>query len=130
TTDREWTLDLVGNPDLDPAYGARLRLLAGSDARIRLRGPMPPDGQGPMWDSLDLLVVPSLWWENSPLTVLEAMAAGVPVVASRTGGVPEILPESAGLLVPPGDVGALRTALQRAIDGLLLAGPLDALAVK
>jgi len=74
--------------------------------------------------------VPSLWWENSPLTVLEALAAGVPVVASRTGGVPEVVPEGAGLLVPPGDVGALRTALQRAIDGLLLAGPLDALAVK
>ena len=129
-TGPDWTLDLFGNADLDPDYGARLRALARENTRIRFRGPVPPDEQERMWDSLDLLVVPSLWWENSPLTVLEALAAGVPVVASRTGGVPEVVPEGAGLLVPPGDVGALRTALQRVIDGLLLAGPLDALAVK
>ena len=128
--DREWALDLVGKLDLDPNYGARLRALAGGDARITLRGPVPPDGQVPWWDSLDVLVVPSLWWENSPLTVLEAMAAGIPVVASRTGGVPEILPEGAGVLVPPGDVGALRAVLESILQGRLFGGPLDALPVK
>jgi glycosyltransferase involved in cell wall biosynthesis len=71
-----------------------------------------------------------LWWENSPLAVLEALAAGVPVVASRTGGVPEVLPETAGLLVPPGDVGALRAALGAVLDGRSLAGPLAALPLK
>ena len=128
--DQEWTLDLFGNADLDPDYGTRLRALARGNPRIRLRGPIPPDEQDQMWDSLDLLVVPSLWWENSPLTVLESLAAGVPVVASRTGGVPEVIPEGAGLLLPAGDVGALRNALQGVLDGALLAGPLDALPVK
>jgi glycosyltransferase involved in cell wall biosynthesis len=126
----EWTLDLAGNADLDPDYGARLRTLARGDARIRFLGPIPPDEQHRLWDSFDVLVVPSLWWENSPLTVLEARAAGVPVVASRTGGVPEVLPEGSGVLVPPGDVAALRTALEGVRDGRLLAGPLDALPVK
>jgi glycosyltransferase involved in cell wall biosynthesis len=126
----DWTLDLVGNTDLDPAYGARLRALAGRDPRIRFRGAIGPEAQGPLWESLDALVVPSLWWENSPLAVLEALSAGVAVVASRTGGVPEVLPEAAGVLVPPGDLGALRTALEGLIEGRLLAGALEALPLK
>src|SRR6185436_10657317 len=119
-----------GNADLDPDYGARLRALARENTRVRFRGPVPPDEQERMWDSLDLLVVPSLWWENSPLTVLEALAAGVPVVASRTGGVPEVVPEGAGILVPPGDVEALRAALDGAIAGRLLAEAFAALPLK
>lgn len=60
---------------------------------------------------LDMLVVPSLT-EGSPLVVLEAMAAGVPVVASDVGGIPDqIRHEREGLLVPPGDPKALEDAL-------------------
>jgi glycosyltransferase involved in cell wall biosynthesis len=126
----DWTLELVGNPAIDPAYSARLRVLADGDPRICFRGTVPPDQQGQIWDSLDVLVLPSLWWENSPLTLLEALAAGVPVIASRTGGVPEILPEAAGLLVPPGDVSALRAALEGVIEGRHLAEALDPLPLK
>jgi glycosyltransferase involved in cell wall biosynthesis len=126
----DWTLDLFGNADLDPAYGARLRALAAGDPRIRFRGPVAPDGQRRLWDSLDALVVPSLWWENSPLAVLEALAAGIAVVASRTGGVPEVLPEAVGTFVPPGDVAALRAALEGLIEGRLLAGALAPLPLK
>jgi glycosyltransferase involved in cell wall biosynthesis len=57
--------------------------------------------------------------EGAPLSVLEAMAAGVPVVASAVGGVPEIVGD-AGLLVPPEDPDALAAA----IDRLLADGPL------
>jgi glycosyltransferase involved in cell wall biosynthesis len=127
---REWTFDLFGNTDLDPEYGARLHALARGNPRIRFRGPVPPDEQDRMWDAIDVLVVPSLWWENSPLTVLEALAAGLPVVASRTGGVPEVIPEGAGLLVPPGDAPALRGALEGVLDGRVLGGPLDAFPIK
>ncbi len=126
----EWTLDVAGHPSLDAAYSARLRALARGDRRVRFRGLVPPEGMPALLSQLDLLVLPSLWWENSPLTVLEALAAGLPVVASRTGGVPEILPEGAGLLVPPGDASALREALAGAIEGRLLAEPAPALPVK
>ncbi len=127
---QDWSLDIVGNPALDPDYTTRLRALAGDDPRIRFRGAIPPTAQKGFWDSVDLLVLPSLWWENSPLTVLEALAAGIPVIASRTGGVAEVIPEGAGALVPPGDVAALRAAVLDVLEGRVLDGPLDALTIK
>ncbi len=54
------------------------------------------------------MLVPSLWCENAPLAVIEAAAYGLSVVASRIGGIPELVREGrTGLLFPPGDAGAL-----------------------
>lgn len=68
--------------------------------------------------AMDLFVLPSLM-ENQPLVLLEAMAAGVPVVATRVGGVGEIIEDSReGLLVRPGDSVALAETILRALgDG-------------
>jgi glycosyltransferase involved in cell wall biosynthesis len=55
-------------------------------------------------------VLPSLW-ENAPHVLLEAMACGLPVVATDVGGVAEIVGEDAGVLVPPGDPAALAEAI-------------------
>jgi glycosyltransferase involved in cell wall biosynthesis len=62
--------------------------------------------------SLDVLVHPSLA-EGTPNSIVEAMSFGVPVIASAVGGIPEVLAEDAGLLVPPGDEVALAEAMQR-----------------
>ena len=62
---------------------------------------------------LDLFVLPSLW-EGLPIALLEAMAAGKAVVATRVGGVPEVVVNGVtGLLVPPRDPGALADAVVR-----------------
>lgn len=65
--------------------------------------------------AMDVLALASLW-EGMPLSVLEAMAAGLAVVATRTGGIPEVVVEGeTGLLVPPGDPAALAGALREVL---------------
>lgn len=62
--------------------------------------------------SLDVLVHPS-WSEGTPNTIIEAMSSGLPVIASAVGGIPDLLSQESGILVPPGDVPALTRAMQR-----------------
>ena len=58
-------------------------------------------------------MAPSSWFENQPLSVLESMAAGKPVVASRLGGLVEIIRDGGtGILVPPDDPAALAAAIE------------------
>jgi len=67
--------------------------------------------------SLDLLVLPSLFGEGLPMVVLEAMSAGLPVVASAVSGVPEAVRDGVeGLLVQPGDPAALASAIGRFVS--------------
>ena len=72
---------------------------------------------------VDVLVVPSLWHENSPLALLHAQAAGCPVVGSGVSGISELIHDGVnGLLFAPGDAKALARALTRlAMDRSLLA---------
>ena len=73
--------------------------------------------------SVRCLVFPSLWFEGEPMIVVEALAAGTPVLASSVGGIPELLGYgSAGWLTAPGDVDAWRRSLQ----DLLNDGDIDA----
>lgn len=72
--------------------------------------------------SASVAVVPARWAEAFGLTVVEGMAAGVPVVASRVGGIPELVEDGrTGLLVEPGDAAALSRAIRRLLDAPALA---------
>jgi glycosyltransferase involved in cell wall biosynthesis len=63
------------------------------------------------------LILPSISYEGAPRSIPEAYAAGVPVIASRFGGIPELVQESnSGVLVPAGDIEALRLAVSRLLD--------------
>jgi glycosyltransferase involved in cell wall biosynthesis len=77
----------------------------------------------------DVVVVPSRW-EGQPLIVQEALTAGRPVVASRTGGIPEVTGEDAVLLVPQGDPAALAAAVASVLDDPGLAAKLAAAAAQ
>jgi glycosyltransferase involved in cell wall biosynthesis len=67
---------------------------------------------------MDLFVLPSLFGEGLPMAVLEAMAAGVPVVATRASGVPEAIRDGRdGVLATPGDAADLARAMDEIIDG-------------
>ena len=65
--------------------------------------------------SADLLVVPSRWAEPSGLTAVEGLATGLPVIASRVGGLPDVV-GSAGVLVEPDDPTALAEAIAALAD--------------
>jgi glycosyltransferase involved in cell wall biosynthesis len=81
---------------------------------VAYRGTLQPHEVAARISTYDALVLPTLWkHEGYPGVVLEAYAAGLPVVASRIGGIPEILDEHVGVLVDPGDVGGLRRAMTR-----------------
>ena len=79
--------------------------------------------------SASVAAVPSLWAEAFGLSVVEAMAAGVPLVASAIGGIPELVEDGVtGLLVPPGDPAALAAAIRQLLDDSALRARLSAAA--
>lgn len=86
----------------------------GLDDRVELLGPIPPDEVGAFHRSIDVLAVPSVptpgWTEQFGRVAVEAMAAGVPVVASDAGALPDVV-GGAGIIVPAGDAAALSEAL-------------------
>ena len=95
-------------------YAGHLRRLAAGAKHVRFRGPYAPEDVPALLAQADVLVVPSIWYENSPLTLHEARIAGVPVIASRHGGLLELVEhEVDGLLFEPGSASALRTELAR-----------------
>jgi glycosyltransferase involved in cell wall biosynthesis len=68
-------------------------------------------------DEIDILIVPSIWAEPLPRTILEAYAAGVPVIGANSGGIPDLIGiDNIEWLFPPGDAGALAAAMRTAIQ--------------
>lgn len=81
--------------------------------RVRFLGPLPRDRVLALLASADAVLLSSSW-ENFPHVLVEALAVGTPVIATRVGGIPEIVEDGVnGLLVPPGDVTALAGAIDR-----------------
>ena len=87
--ERDFEAELFGDIEAKPEYIGRLNRAL--DSRIRLKGKAAPDEIPRILSSFDVLVVPSIWWENSPLVIHEAFAAGVPVVCSDIGGMSELV---------------------------------------
>lgn len=110
------TLDLFGACvpyHGDDSYRAQLEPLLRTP-HVTLHGWQPEAAMPGHYAALDVVVVPSVWPENSPLVIHEALLAGVPVAASNIGGIPELIRHGEnGLLVIPGSVESLHTALQR-----------------
>jgi glycosyltransferase involved in cell wall biosynthesis len=112
--------------------GLRLLLIGDGPDRPRLEGDAPPGvtflGQRPpayvksAMLGARAVVVPSLCYEMGPLTALQGLASGLPIVLSKIGGMPELLgcEAAAGWLVPPGDVLLLARALNALTDDAIV----------
>lgn len=107
-------LKIYGKTDLYPKYFEKLLQLADADNRIRFCGTFKNEQIGKIFANLDVLAVPSIWYENTPLVIYSAQAAGCPVIASNFGGMTEVVEhEGNGLLFEAGDVSGLARTIER-----------------
>ncbi|HUU42469.1 MAG TPA: glycosyltransferase family 4 protein [Planctomycetota bacterium] len=115
---RRFTLDLVG--DGDAPYVAELRELTrtlGLDDAVRFLGAVDRDRLMRLYDRYDMSLVPSVCHEGGPLTLVESLARGVPVVASDRGGPRSLLTHGVdGLLVEPESAEALAAGVRQLAD--------------
>jgi glycosyltransferase involved in cell wall biosynthesis len=109
---------IYGDAGRFPEYTAQLKALIGDDSRITFAGLYRgPAEQAQVLRNLDVLVVPSIWYENSPNVILEAYAHRTPVIAADWGGMAEMVePGRGGLKYPPGDSAALAALLARLLN--------------
>jgi glycosyltransferase involved in cell wall biosynthesis len=112
----------VGDGDLRNDLKSRAEQL-GLGARIHFAGARRDLGN--ILGAVDMFVMPSLW-EGLPLSLVLAMGAGLPVVASRVAGIPEVVQDNVtGLLVDPGNTPQLAEALVRVLEDEALRGRLS-----
>jgi glycosyltransferase involved in cell wall biosynthesis len=110
--ERNWHLSCVGS-ERDPAVGRRLREQVRQLAlteQVAFEGEADAAAIARHYDAADLFVLPTRY-EGYGMAVAEALARGLPVVSTTTGAIPEIVPEHAGVLVPPDDASALTAVL-------------------
>ncbi|MCZ7570995.1 MAG: glycosyltransferase [Ardenticatenaceae bacterium] len=106
------SLRVWGRGRLEDPYLGHLRTAGAADPRVTLAGPFAPKERTAILSDLDMLVVPSLFHETYSFITREALAAGVPVLATAVGALPEVIADGVnGWLVPPGDVTALAARL-------------------
>ena len=110
TTDAALRLHVAGT---GPAVDA-CKALAQGDDRIRFYGFVAGELRRSLIENADCLVLPSLWPDNYPVSIQEAFQSGPVVIASRIGGIPEMVRDGVnGLLVEPGDERAIAAAIER-----------------
>ena len=103
---------LFGDPATFPDYVAQLRQAA-EGLPVRFMGRFEREATASIYAQMDVLVVPSLWLENSPLVIHEAFMTGVPVVGARIGGIADLIADGVnGLLYTPDAPAELARALR------------------
>lgn len=108
-----WIQNLMtDDPALSYEHAVRAELeQLTQQGRVHFLGKVGAGDMPAVYGASDVVVIPSVWGDPFPLVALEALASGCPVVASNTGGLPESVNATNGLLVPPGDEHALQDAL-------------------
>jgi glycosyltransferase involved in cell wall biosynthesis len=115
---RAWRLIIVGPTGLDPGALAALQAAireTGLEERIALAGPASPGDIARLYAAADLMVSASLY-EGYGMALAEALARGLPIVATTGGAAAETVPDAAAIKVAPGDEAALTAAIARVLD--------------
>ena len=126
--DLDWNLLCIGSLKRDPPTARSVRRMisaAGLERRVTLAGEWPPQSVTYAYRAADAFVLPS-FHEGYGMVFAEAMAYGLPLIATTAGAIPETVSRKAALFVPPGDSPALARALRRVIAEPALAARLAA----
>lgn len=104
-------LNIYGDLSIQPEYSYPLKEMT-KNPDIHFRGRFENAKIADILSNTDVLVVPSIWFENSPLTIHEAFIAGIPVVTSNIGGMADLVQDRVnGLLFKVGDASDLRSKI-------------------
>ncbi len=112
-----WRLTIAGDLTRDPNEAARLQASISQNkltGRIAALGAVSSQRLAALYDEADLFVLASRF-EGYGMAYAEALSHGLPVIGTTAGAIPDTVPQEAGLLVTPGDVGALARALRSVI---------------
>jgi glycosyltransferase involved in cell wall biosynthesis len=116
--DLPWRLTIAGDCSRDPATAAKLRadiVHHSLEPRVTIEDAVTAERLSELYAGSDLFVLPSRY-EGFGMAYAEAIAHGLPVIGTTAGAIPETVPVSAGVLIPPDDVSALAASLRRLIE--------------
>jgi len=117
-SDLPWTLSIAGDLTRDARAPLQLRediVRFGFEGRVAALGVVEQDQLDALYHGADVFVLASLF-EGYGMAYAEALAHGLPVIGTTGGAIPDTVPLTAGLLVPPGDIGSLTIALRRVMQ--------------
>lgn len=116
---RSARLKIYGAPEAFPKYVQQLHNLTNGNPAIEFMGRFDNRRVAEILHQTDVMVVPSIWYENSPITIMEALTTNTPVVTTNLGGMSELVQHNVnGLLFEVGDVADLTRQLQRLLEAL------------
>ncbi|MCB0182747.1 MAG: glycosyltransferase [Caldilineaceae bacterium] len=111
-----WHLDLIGDGPKQADYQMMVQELGLTD-RIMFHGYQPKEVIARAMQEADIFVLASIW-DNMPCVLVEAMATGLPIVATNVGGIPEVVTTDVGLLAEPRDAQSLYMAIVQMASSL------------
>jgi glycosyltransferase involved in cell wall biosynthesis len=110
--DLPYPLKIIGGGPLQDAYKKKY-----AGYPVEFLGQMQPEAFYPIVQKARFLVIPSIWYENNPFSVIESLCMGTPVLGSRIGGIPELIGENEnGVLFTPGDSHALSDKIKHCFE--------------
>jgi glycosyltransferase involved in cell wall biosynthesis len=113
---KAFSIDLIGGGELENELRAQVDR-SGLSSIVTFRGKVENERIGEVFHTTDVMVLPAVWPENQPVTITEAMATRTPVIASRIGGIPELVDHGrTGFLFDPGNAQDLANRMREFID--------------
>lgn len=110
----DFVIEIIGNGDMKAFYMKKAQQMDISKY-VRFHGSKRKQEIADFMRNSDFLILPS-YWENFPCVILESLCCGLPVISTNVGGIPEIINESNGILISPGEPELLVEAMKEMLD--------------